>query len=163
MPVIVLLDDLELIKPEDINDPWAFFQELEALKRIEEDFKERMKVKTQAAIQHARQKDEAFHTRIHSKMPKRVSMQEETAEPITSDPTTIVVSRRQTDDTRLWREGVRACMNFGGRPGAGGVFWPASGTRSDRRFRQEPQLSSLHHDNPSRIIIILVIFRTDSG
>lgn len=33
MPVIVLLDDLESIKPEDINDPWTFFQELETLKR----------------------------------------------------------------------------------------------------------------------------------
>ncbi|KAK0224593.1 hypothetical protein EDD85DRAFT_858347 [Armillaria nabsnona] len=86
MPVIILLDNLESIKPEDINDPWTFFQELEALKRIEEYFKERMKIKTQAAIQHARQKDEALHARIHSKMSKRVSMQEETAEPITSDP-----------------------------------------------------------------------------
>lgn len=87
MPVIVLLDDLELIRPEDINDPWAFFRDLEALERIEEDFKDRMKAKTQAAIQHARQKDEALHARIHSKMPKPVSLLEETAEPITSDPT----------------------------------------------------------------------------
>ncbi|PBL00154.1 hypothetical protein ARMGADRAFT_1159535 [Armillaria gallica] len=86
MPVIILLDNLESIKSEDINDPWTFFQELEALKRIEEDFKERMKIKTQTAIQRARQKDEALHARIHSKMPKRVSMQEEAAEPITSDP-----------------------------------------------------------------------------
>ncbi|KAK0234016.1 hypothetical protein IW262DRAFT_1290919 [Armillaria fumosa] len=54
---------------------------------IEEDFKDRMKAKTQAAIQHARQKDEALHARIHSKMPKCVSLQEEIAGPIASDPT----------------------------------------------------------------------------
>ncbi len=35
MPVITVLDNLETIKPEQINDPWDFFRELEALKRYD--------------------------------------------------------------------------------------------------------------------------------
>ncbi|KAK0466124.1 uncharacterized protein EV420DRAFT_810880 [Desarmillaria tabescens] len=90
--VIILLDDLESIKLEDINDPWASFKELEALKRNEEDFKERMKAKTQAAIERARQKDEALHARLHSKMPKRVSTPEETrVQPFASGTTVYIL------------------------------------------------------------------------
>ncbi len=35
MPVIAVLDDLEMIKPEQINDPWDFFRELQALRRYD--------------------------------------------------------------------------------------------------------------------------------
>ncbi len=33
LPVMVVLDDLESIKAEQINDPWDFFREIDALKR----------------------------------------------------------------------------------------------------------------------------------
>ncbi|KAK0184635.1 hypothetical protein F5146DRAFT_1145141 [Armillaria mellea] len=73
MPVIAVLDNLEAIKPEQINDPWDFFRELETLKKIEEDYIERVKAKTRAAIDRARQRDEELNARLQSKMPKRVS------------------------------------------------------------------------------------------
>ncbi|PBK76371.1 hypothetical protein ARMSODRAFT_1011633 [Armillaria solidipes] len=78
LPVTVVLDDLQSIKAEQINDPWDFFREIDALKRIEDDFKERMKAKTRAAIEHAQQKDEALYVHLQSKMPKRVSPPEDT-------------------------------------------------------------------------------------
>ncbi|KAK0466121.1 uncharacterized protein EV420DRAFT_1636726 [Desarmillaria tabescens] len=46
LPVMVVLGDLESLKAEQINDPWDFFGEIDALKKIEEGFKERMKAKT---------------------------------------------------------------------------------------------------------------------
>ncbi|KAK0430879.1 hypothetical protein EV421DRAFT_1912421 [Armillaria borealis] len=58
LPVIVVLDD---------------FEEIDALKRIEDNFKEQMKAKTQAAIERAWQKDEALYVQLQSKMPNRVS------------------------------------------------------------------------------------------
>ncbi|KAG7451944.1 uncharacterized protein BT62DRAFT_1071146 [Guyanagaster necrorhizus] len=73
MPIVVLLDDIEAIKPEQIDDPWDFFLELETLKRIEEDYNERVKAKTQAAIDRAHQRDEELNARLQSKMPQRVS------------------------------------------------------------------------------------------
>ncbi|KAK0479784.1 hypothetical protein IW261DRAFT_1608051 [Armillaria novae-zelandiae] len=54
-----------------INDPWNFFHELDALKRIEADYHERMKAKVPADIDRAREKDEALYTHLQSKMPKR--------------------------------------------------------------------------------------------
>ncbi|KAK0224598.1 hypothetical protein EDD85DRAFT_233768 [Armillaria nabsnona] len=78
LPVMVVLEDLESIKAEQINDPWDFFKEIDALKRIEDDFKERMKARTQAEIERARQKDEALYVQLQSKMPKRVSPSEDT-------------------------------------------------------------------------------------
>ncbi|KAK0433515.1 hypothetical protein EV421DRAFT_1741501 [Armillaria borealis] len=84
------------IKAEQINDPWDLLKEIDTLKRyapwltsfkcangpracrIEDDFKERMKAKTEAAIEHAQQKDEAFYVQLQSKMAKTVSLREET-------------------------------------------------------------------------------------
>ncbi|KAK0466081.1 uncharacterized protein EV420DRAFT_1636686 [Desarmillaria tabescens] len=54
--------------PEQITDPWNFFRELEALKRIEEDYKARVKAKTQAGLTvHVKE------TKSSAKMPKHVS------------------------------------------------------------------------------------------
>ncbi|KAK0500910.1 hypothetical protein EDD18DRAFT_1146530 [Armillaria luteobubalina] len=89
LPVMVVLDNLESIEVEQINDPWDFFKEIDTLKRIEDDFKERMKAKTQAAIERARQKDEALYVRLQSKMPKRVPASEDTGiHHTSSDPDT---------------------------------------------------------------------------
>ncbi len=41
--------------------------------RIEEDYSERVKAKSQAAIDRAHQRDEELNARLQSKMPKRVS------------------------------------------------------------------------------------------
>ncbi|KAK0474086.1 hypothetical protein IW261DRAFT_1610705 [Armillaria novae-zelandiae] len=41
MPVIEVIEHIELVK--QINDPWNFFRELDALKRIEVDYHKRMK------------------------------------------------------------------------------------------------------------------------
>ncbi|KAK0209133.1 hypothetical protein DFS33DRAFT_1380607 [Desarmillaria ectypa] len=85
MPVTVLLGDLDAIKPEDIRDPWVFFQELEALKRFEGDFKERIKAKTQVAVECARQKDEALYAGLHSEMLGCIFPPEVEVQRITSD------------------------------------------------------------------------------
>ncbi|KAK0224640.1 hypothetical protein EDD85DRAFT_940960 [Armillaria nabsnona] len=69
MPVIEVIEDIESVK--QINDPWNFFRELDALKRIEADYHERIKVKVQADIDRAREKDEALFAQLQSKMPKR--------------------------------------------------------------------------------------------
>ncbi|KAK0461577.1 hypothetical protein IW261DRAFT_1629257 [Armillaria novae-zelandiae] len=60
MPVMEVIEDIESVK--QINDPWNFFRELNALKSIKADYDERMKVKVQADIDCAREKDETFHT-----------------------------------------------------------------------------------------------------
>ncbi|KAK0461556.1 hypothetical protein IW261DRAFT_1599301 [Armillaria novae-zelandiae] len=65
MPVI---EDIELLK--QINDLWNFFCELDALKRIEADYHERMKAKVPADIDRAREKDETLYTQLQSKTPK---------------------------------------------------------------------------------------------
>ncbi|KAK0234058.1 hypothetical protein IW262DRAFT_1452607 [Armillaria fumosa] len=67
-PVILISNNLESI--ERINDPWEFFRELEALKRIEEDYHERVNAKIQNDIERTRQRDEELHVRLQSKMPK---------------------------------------------------------------------------------------------
>ncbi|SJL13460.1 uncharacterized protein ARMOST_16904 [Armillaria ostoyae] len=73
-PVTLALErDTESQYCQSINDPWDFFRELEALKRIEEDYSERVKAKTQTAIDRARQRDEELNARLQSKMPKRVT------------------------------------------------------------------------------------------
>ncbi|PBK81138.1 hypothetical protein ARMGADRAFT_1171526 [Armillaria gallica] len=46
---------------------WDFFRHMNALKGIEDDFKEGMKAETQPAIDHALQKDEALHVQLQSK------------------------------------------------------------------------------------------------
>ncbi|KAK0234079.1 hypothetical protein IW262DRAFT_1477475 [Armillaria fumosa] len=69
MPIIEVIEDIESVK--QINDPWNFFRELDALKGIEADYHERMKVKVRADIDRAREKDEALYTQLQSKMPKR--------------------------------------------------------------------------------------------
>ncbi|PBL00102.1 hypothetical protein ARMGADRAFT_1006359 [Armillaria gallica] len=69
MPVIEVIEDIESVK--QINDPWNFFRELDALKRIEVDYHERIKVKVQVDIDRAREKDEALYAQLQSKMPKR--------------------------------------------------------------------------------------------
>ncbi|KAK0473025.1 hypothetical protein IW261DRAFT_1570121 [Armillaria novae-zelandiae] len=37
IPILVVLDNPEAMKPKQINDPWDFYQVLEALKKIEEE------------------------------------------------------------------------------------------------------------------------------
>ncbi|SJL13513.1 uncharacterized protein ARMOST_16957 [Armillaria ostoyae] len=70
MPVIEVIEDIESVK--QINDPWNFFRELDALKRqASPDYHERIKVKVQADIDRAREKDEALYAQLQSKMPKR--------------------------------------------------------------------------------------------
>ncbi|KAK0473076.1 hypothetical protein IW261DRAFT_1611299 [Armillaria novae-zelandiae] len=69
MPVIVVSKNLRAV--QEINNPWDFFRELDALKRIEEQYYERVKAKTEAAIESARQKDEQLHARLQAKMPQR--------------------------------------------------------------------------------------------
>ncbi|PBK76395.1 hypothetical protein ARMSODRAFT_969119 [Armillaria solidipes] len=75
------------IEAEQINDPWHLFWEI--LKGIEDDFRKRMKVKTQGAIEHTRQKDETFNVQLQSKMPKGV------VQSIASDPD---IHKRCCDD-----------------------------------------------------------------
>ncbi|PBK76350.1 hypothetical protein ARMSODRAFT_969082 [Armillaria solidipes] len=53
---------------------FLFSRELETLKRLEGDYNERVKAKTRAAIDGARQRDEELHVRLQSKMQKRVSL-----------------------------------------------------------------------------------------
>lgn len=67
-PVILISNNLEFI--ERINDPWEFFHELEALRRIEEDYHERVIHKIQNDIERTRQKDRELHARFQSKMSK---------------------------------------------------------------------------------------------
>ncbi|KAK0234056.1 hypothetical protein IW262DRAFT_1477455 [Armillaria fumosa] len=69
MPVIDVLDDLETVK--EINDPWESFRELDALKKIQAEYHERMKAKLRTDIDRTRQKDEELHARLESKMLKR--------------------------------------------------------------------------------------------
>ncbi|KAK0460881.1 hypothetical protein IW261DRAFT_1577218 [Armillaria novae-zelandiae] len=65
MPLIEVIEDIESVK--QINDPWNFFHELDALKRIEADYHERMKAEVQADIACAREKDKALYTQLQSK------------------------------------------------------------------------------------------------
>ncbi|KAK0429641.1 hypothetical protein EV421DRAFT_1865113 [Armillaria borealis] len=44
IPVVIVSNDLESVKK--VNDPWDFFRELDALKRIEAEYYERVKAKT---------------------------------------------------------------------------------------------------------------------
>ncbi|KAK0224631.1 hypothetical protein EDD85DRAFT_858580 [Armillaria nabsnona] len=76
-PVIVVSKDLKAV--QEINNPWDFFRELDALKRIEERYHERVKAKTEAAIESARQKDEQLHSRLQAKMPQRESVNGDTS------------------------------------------------------------------------------------
>ncbi|KAK0209155.1 hypothetical protein DFS33DRAFT_1415461 [Desarmillaria ectypa] len=69
MPAIEVINDIDSVK--QINDPRDFFRELDALKSIEADYHKRMEVRVKADIERARQKDEALHARLQSKMPKR--------------------------------------------------------------------------------------------
>ncbi|KAK0473078.1 hypothetical protein IW261DRAFT_1423860 [Armillaria novae-zelandiae] len=69
MPVIDVLDDLETVK--EIHDPWEFFRELDALKKIQAEYHERMTAKLRADIDRTRQKDKELYARLQSKMPKR--------------------------------------------------------------------------------------------
>ncbi|KAK0466072.1 uncharacterized protein EV420DRAFT_1709827 [Desarmillaria tabescens] len=76
MPVIEVLDDLESVK--QVNDPWDFFRELDALKKIQAESHERMKAKLRVDIDRTRQKDQELHARLESKMPKREPSSEDT-------------------------------------------------------------------------------------
>ncbi|KAK0466067.1 uncharacterized protein EV420DRAFT_1636672 [Desarmillaria tabescens] len=67
-PVIVVSNHLESV--QQINDPWDFFRELEALKKIEAEYHERINAKIQNDIGRTRQKDEELHVRLQSKLPK---------------------------------------------------------------------------------------------
>ncbi|KAK0474047.1 hypothetical protein IW261DRAFT_1610691 [Armillaria novae-zelandiae] len=69
MPVIEVIEDTESVK--QINDPWNFFRELDALKRIEVDYHKRMKAKVQADIDRACEKDEGLYTHLQAKLRKR--------------------------------------------------------------------------------------------
>ncbi|KAK0500957.1 hypothetical protein EDD18DRAFT_1146737 [Armillaria luteobubalina] len=85
-PLQEVIEDIESVK--QINDPWNFFRELDAMKGIEADYHERMKVKVRADINRAREKDEALYTELQSKMPKRKhqhSPMEMTAMSVTED------------------------------------------------------------------------------
>ncbi|KAK0209151.1 hypothetical protein DFS33DRAFT_1451874 [Desarmillaria ectypa] len=44
MPVVIVSNDLESV--QQVNDPWDFFRELDALKKIEAEYYERVKAKT---------------------------------------------------------------------------------------------------------------------
>ncbi|SJL13502.1 uncharacterized protein ARMOST_16946 [Armillaria ostoyae] len=77
MPVIVVSKDLKSV--QEINNPWDFFRELDALKRIEEQHHGRVKAKTEAAIESARQKDEQLHARLQGKMPQHESITGDTS------------------------------------------------------------------------------------
>ncbi|KAK0478036.1 hypothetical protein EDD18DRAFT_1114445 [Armillaria luteobubalina] len=72
MPVVYTSDDLASVKLP-MNDPWDFIHEVKALKRIEEEYHERAKAKTQADIRCTRQQDEDLHARLQSKLPNRGS------------------------------------------------------------------------------------------
>lgn len=76
MPVIDVLNDLETVK--EINDPWDFFRELDALKKIQAEYHERIKAKLRADIDRTRQKDKELDARLESKMPKRGPSSEDT-------------------------------------------------------------------------------------
>ncbi|KAK0466069.1 uncharacterized protein EV420DRAFT_1743917 [Desarmillaria tabescens] len=77
MPVIVVSKDLKSV--QEISNPWDFFRELDTLKKIEEQYHERVKAKTQAAIESARQKDEQLHARLQEKMPRSGSVTGDTS------------------------------------------------------------------------------------
>ncbi|KAK0466079.1 uncharacterized protein EV420DRAFT_1709831 [Desarmillaria tabescens] len=85
MPVIVVSKDLKSV--QEINNPWDFFRELAPLKRIEEQYHERVKVKTQAAIERACQKNEQLN-QLQERMLQHKSPPEETVETSVSPATT---------------------------------------------------------------------------